>query len=261
MADFPALPLWTDAYLADTRHLSTVEHGAYLLLLMEAWRRASCSLPDDDRVLSRLAGMSAGEWANIKPVVMAFWHFSRGEWVQKRLKKERTFVSEKREKQRNNALSRWNKTKSDDAAAIPNAYQKDAPTPTPTPIKKKEPNGSGNLAPADPSISERAVEMWNDLARRHSLTVVQKVTDTRAKALKARLEEAGGLDGWAHAIELVERSSFLLGDNDRGWTADFDFLLQRKSFTKLMEGGYPARARRGSSQAMAQLRGMMGNGK
>jgi hypothetical protein len=43
MAEFPALPLWTDAYLGDTRHLSQSEHGAYLLLLITAWRTPNCS--------------------------------------------------------------------------------------------------------------------------------------------------------------------------------------------------------------------------
>ena len=62
MAEFPHLPLFTDAYLADTRHLTTEEHGAYLLLMMEAWRRPECSLPDDDRLLARLCGLSIERW-------------------------------------------------------------------------------------------------------------------------------------------------------------------------------------------------------
>lgn len=39
MAEFPALPLWTDAYLADTAHLSYEEHGLYFHILMTMWRR------------------------------------------------------------------------------------------------------------------------------------------------------------------------------------------------------------------------------
>jgi hypothetical protein len=44
MAEYPFLPLWTDAYFADTRHLTLEQHGAYLLLIIEAWRRADCCI-------------------------------------------------------------------------------------------------------------------------------------------------------------------------------------------------------------------------
>ena len=53
MAQFPVLPLWTDAYLGDTTHLTTIEHGAYMLLLMVSWRSPDCRLPDDDAMLAR----------------------------------------------------------------------------------------------------------------------------------------------------------------------------------------------------------------
>jgi hypothetical protein len=39
-------------------------------------------------------------------------------------------------------------------------------------------------------------------------------------------------------MDALERSAFCRGENDRGWRADFDFLLQPKSFTKLLEGAY-----------------------
>lgn len=85
MAEFPALPLFTDAYLADTRHLNTEEHGAYLLLMMEAWRRPECSLPDDDRLLARLAGLPLDRWQEVRPVVMQFWRRDgrRKTWTQR----------------------------------------------------------------------------------------------------------------------------------------------------------------------------------
>lgn len=138
MAEFPALPLWTDAYLADTRHLTTEQHGAYLLLMMEAWRRPSCSLPDDDELLARLSGLSPDRWRECRGIVLAFWwHDAKTKtWHQKRLSKEREFTQKKSASQRGNALKRWNKTKNNDAMALPthmpNGCQTDAPTPTPT---------------------------------------------------------------------------------------------------------------------------------
>ena len=47
MAKFPHLPLWTDAYMADTLHLSHEEHGLYLMLLMTIWRSPDCKIPND----------------------------------------------------------------------------------------------------------------------------------------------------------------------------------------------------------------------
>lgn len=135
MADFHYMPLFTDAYLADTRHLTTEEHGAYLLLLMEAWRRERCCLPDNDNLLARLTGLELNRWMSIKPAVMAFWTLNkrRKEWTQKRLNKERTFVAEKSEKNRGAAVSRWNKEKKRNANAMPKRCQNDAPITTPIP--------------------------------------------------------------------------------------------------------------------------------
>lgn len=161
MAEFPHLPLFTDAYLADTRHLTTEEHGAYLLLMMEAWRRPDCNLPDDDMMLARLSGLSLDRWEEIKPVVMAFWKRDgrRKVWTQKRLLKERGYVSEKSKSQRDKATKRWNKSKKADAAALPRACPEDAPTPTPTPslttFEKDDVGGSARASDKNLTIRER----------------------------------------------------------------------------------------------------------
>lgn len=85
MAEFPALPVFTDAYLADTRHLTTEEHGAYLLLLMCAWRTRGCRLRDDDRLLARIAGVGLARWRRLKPVLIDFFTIEQGYWQQKKL--------------------------------------------------------------------------------------------------------------------------------------------------------------------------------
>lgn len=95
MAEFPALPLFTDAYMADTRHLSAAQHGAYLLLLMTAWRMPDCKLPDDDKFLARCAAMDVRTWRSNRPIVMAFWHKdAEQKWYQRRLLDERNYSAE-----------------------------------------------------------------------------------------------------------------------------------------------------------------------
>ncbi len=98
MAEYPALPLFTDAYMADTRHLTTAQHGAYLLLLMVAWRMPDCMLPDDDIFLSRCAGMSKHAWSINKAAVMSFWKRDGERFYQARLLDERKYVDELKQK-------------------------------------------------------------------------------------------------------------------------------------------------------------------
>ena len=139
MAKFPALPLWTDAYLGDTSHLTTIEHGAYILLLIAAWRSKECCLPNDDKLLARYAHLTPGQWRRIKGVLMPFFYVQGDQLFQGRLTDEHTFVKQHSRKQSQNAKSRWLKTKkTSNAAAMPDRCQIDAPTPTPTPTPKNK---------------------------------------------------------------------------------------------------------------------------
>lgn len=97
MAEFPALPLWTDAYLGDTTHLTTIEHGAYLLLLMTAWRSRDCRLPDDDKLLARYARCGPNQWKRLRPVLEPFFVIENGQWWQRRLTDEASAVRQKKQ--------------------------------------------------------------------------------------------------------------------------------------------------------------------
>lgn len=88
MAEFPMLPLWTDAFIADTTHLDAKETGAYLMLLIVMWRTKDCALPDDDKLLHRYARLSLKEWRRIRPIMEPFFVIEGGCWSQKRLSKE-----------------------------------------------------------------------------------------------------------------------------------------------------------------------------
>jgi uncharacterized protein YdaU (DUF1376 family) len=134
MAEFPALPLFTDAFIGDTTHLTAAQTGAYLMLLMIAWRTPDCSLPDDDQILARYARMDIRAWKCNRITILAFFQkHSDGRLRQGRLTDERNYVEGRSNKNSQAAKARWLKHKNTaDANAMPEACQVDAPTPTPT---------------------------------------------------------------------------------------------------------------------------------
>jgi uncharacterized protein YdaU (DUF1376 family) len=89
MSDRPDsfMPLWIGDYLADTTHLSTAEHGAYLLLIMAYWR-AGKALPTSDTQLSRITKMSPEEWKVARKSVLLFFKRTQDGYFHARIEKE-----------------------------------------------------------------------------------------------------------------------------------------------------------------------------
>lgn len=83
---------------------------------------------------------------------------------------------------------------------------------------------------------EHVVEAWNVMAEQAGLSKA-KLTPERRKKLRPFLKRHSP-DDITEAIWAIPRSPFLRGENDRGWRANFDFLLQPSSFTKISEGAY-----------------------
>ncbi len=88
------MPLYIGDYLADTGHLSTTQHGAYLLLLMHYWRKRE--LPTDDKQLAAIAKLPLRIWLDTKETLQAFFYDG---WKHKKVESElarRKEVSDKR---------------------------------------------------------------------------------------------------------------------------------------------------------------------
>lgn len=83
------------------------------------------------------------------------------------------------------------------------------------------------------------VRIWNDTAG-EACPKVAKLIDSRKKAVRCRMADTfyGSVEKWKEFCLSVQNSAFLTGKNDRGWTADFDWVLQQKNTTKIMEGKY-----------------------
>ena len=158
MAEYPALPLWTDAYLGDTRHLTTIEHGAYLLLLIAAWRTSTCDLPDDDRQLRRISGLTASQWARIGPTLRGYFKTRNGRLYSPRLADEREAVKQRRDRASQAGKASALRRKHRGSTTVDSKYQRkgnpqtQTQTQTQTQNQEKEEEGgeTRGLFPDDP---------------------------------------------------------------------------------------------------------------
>lgn len=90
---------------------------------------------------------------------------------------------------------------------------------------------------SDSEVSpENVIEAWNVMADQAGVPKA-KMTPERRKKLKTFVRRHAA-DDITEAIWTIPRSPFLRGENDRGWRANLDFLLQPSSFTKIREGVY-----------------------
>lgn len=121
----PWMPLDITGYLQDTGHLSTIEHGAYMLLIMEYWKHGG--LPDDERKIARLAKMTTEQWAEHRDVLadlfLPGWKHKR---VDAELARAAEVVEQRKNAGRDAARKRW--AKQTHSAPMPDASQADNET-------------------------------------------------------------------------------------------------------------------------------------
>jgi hypothetical protein len=108
---------------------------------------------------------------------------------------------------------------------------------TETETDKKSSNEDSSAEADRPLTKSEIIEAWHTRMVPLGFPRIAKMTAQREKQLKARLKDCT-IEEWQRALDALERSAFCRGENDRRWVADFDFLLQPKSFTKLLEGAY-----------------------
>ena len=132
------MPWYPGDYQRDTQHLTTLEHGAYRLLIDACWCRAG-SLPSDDGDLARIVHLQPQEWLSIRPRMAAFFQINNGIWTHKRVTSELHKAAEMADALHRRgtagAAARWGNAKailkhdSSNAKAMP----KNAPSPSPSP--------------------------------------------------------------------------------------------------------------------------------
>lgn len=259
MSDSPFINFYTSDFLAGTGGMTASTRGVYITLLClmyeqeaplaQSWdtlaRRCGCTLPafkaailalEDDGKIDRC---EAGLWS-------------------KTCDKHIALRRERRSSARSAAKRRWQKGeqkqgKGDAAAMRTQCYPKPEPDIGDTNVSLVGDKRADDIL--------TALEAYNEAASKSGWPRVQVLTKARRAALKSRLAECGGIDGWQAALDRARNSGHCCGQNDRGWTASFDFLTRQSSFAKLMEGNYDDRPIGGNGSGGATGEGRAGPGR
>ena len=74
-----------------------------------------------------------------------------------------------------------------------------------------------------------------------------RLSEKRKKAIKARLRSYS-VEDFKKLFELAEASSFLKGQNQRNWSATFDWLIADANMAKVLDGNYSDKGSRSSNE-------------
>ncbi len=81
------------------------------------------------------------------------------------------------------------------------------------------------------------IEKWNSL----NLQQLRTISNNRQTLLNARIKEYG-FEVVLEAIENINNSSFLKGQNNKNWIITFDWLIKPNNFVKVLENNYTDKA-------------------
>lgn len=236
------MPLYVADYLADTSRLTTEQHGAYLLLILDYWRNGSP--PDNDEVLRQITKLSPDAWSNAQAMLKSFFDIIDGRLVHHRIEKElltarknREFAKERASKA---AKTRWGHATSN-APSNQQAMLDECSSPSPS-YKNNNTSPSGDQTPIEkPSDTidyAGIVNLYHKILP--ELAAVRNLTDKRRKAIRgccATKPRYSELEFWEAYFQSVRKSNFLMG-REKNWMADFDFLVTHSKFIKIIEGAY-----------------------
>ncbi|MCR4297476.1 MAG: DUF1376 domain-containing protein [Gallionella sp.] len=189
------LPLYVADYLAATTRLTTEQHGAYLLIIMDYWRNGAP--PDDDVVLAQVTRMTLARWKAQRGVIERFFQVSGKCWQHKRINAEIERAKAKQKaKQEAGKLGGEAKAKAL-ANSVANAKLKATPSPSPLP---KTFTGTEKPSPA-PSPEIKTEQSQNLSA------AADAATAPRAKCgnVKAKSEAHTGETWTAYSSAYEER--------------------------------------------------------
>lgn len=84
-------------------------------------------------------------------------------------------------------------------------------------------------------LCQQIADLYNEVCT--SFPRLRVLSNARKKAIKARLR-IYTIDDFRELFERAENSNFLKGNNERNWSATFDWLIKDSNMAKVLDGNY-----------------------
>jgi uncharacterized protein YdaU (DUF1376 family) len=206
MAALPYMQLYVADYLADTMHLTTEEHGAYLLLIFNYWQTGK---PIPVSRLARIARLTNDRWTDVERTLNEFFNERDGEWTHERIERDlealhatqaqriaagkasaeaRKNAAKSRPKASRNARStpveiplNENSTNKEEKRREENIQDQKRVAPAPTPAKSRK---FDPLTVKPANVTEKAWADWCQHRREIHKPLTAKSCEQQAKALE-----------------------------------------------------------------------------
>ena len=224
------MPLYLRDYLTDTSRLSTIEHGAYLLLLMDYW--VNGPLPNNNNILLQITKLSTENLRVISGLLLGFFVLDKNTntWHNKRIDQELQKASSRRENAVNNGKKGGRPTEN-------NPEDNPSNNPEPNPQESSSPSPSPSYTHTySPSVDYSS---FQDLWNAHLEPKILKLSEARKQKIKSRITK--DKDFKTHfeiCLQKIKESDFLCGRKGE-WRATFDWLITNETnYIKVLEGNY-----------------------
>lgn len=94
---------------------------------------------------------------------------------------------------------------------------------------------------ADAGAPFNLAEIWNDTCLKLPKVIIP-VSEARAKKIRSRIREVPSEKTWREIFQRINESRFCCGENERGWQATFDWIIENDmNHSKVREGRYENR--------------------
>jgi len=256
MAALPYMQLYVADYLADTQHLTTEEHGAYLLLLFSYWQTGK---PLRHERLAPVVRMSNERWVDVKETLREFFFEDGNQWIHFRVEADLESVNSKSLKAsgagKASARARAARKKGlaqDNSTNVERMNERTFNhTDTNTETDKGKPSCDRQaesldlLGDSQENKPEQVRIPYDKILaafreKLPSFPQPRKLDADRMKAVRLiwmKEPEYGSLDFFERYFGYVAQSPFLMGEKD--WKAcNFDWIFNAKNFRKIIEGTY-----------------------